>query len=173
MEGSGMNSLTTINALTVMNPDKARLMDMRSDPTRFPRLKSVSKEEAYYEMNRIVSQAFLYRGQEVETNRIQFISSALVDELLDDRQFGASNISFAEIQVVVKRAVLGGTEMFGVSVASLYKVIMDYIKGEGHDIELQLKEAKRRADEKSLKDSIIAPMLQSYSDKFTKEHKIK
>ena len=168
------NSLTTQNsALVNYNPGNATLLDMRADSTRFPRLKSVSREQAVFEMAKIVSQAFLYRGQAADQTNIQFISTALVDELLQDRQFGASNISFAEIQVVVKRAVLGGSEMFGISVASLYKVIMEFVKGEGHNNEKQVADMRRHREEKSLKDSIIAPMLQAYSGQFNREHKIK
>lgn len=168
------NSLTTQNsALVNYNPGNATLLDMRADSTRFPRLKSVSREQASFEMAKIVSQAFLYRGQAADQTNIQFISSALVDELLQDRQFGAANISFAEIQVVVKRAVLGGSEMFGVSVASLYKVIMEYVKGEGHNIEKEISEKRKQVEEKRLKDSIIAPMLQAYSGKLIKNDKTK
>ena len=159
--------------LTIQNnPGRATLLEMRADSTRYPRLKSVTREQAVYEMSKIVNQAFLYRGQEVVPTNTQFIATALVDELLADNQYGAANISFAEIQVVVKRAVLGGTEMFGVSVATLYKVIMDYVKGEGHNNERQIAEMRRQDADRRLKDSIIAPMLQAYSGKFTKEHKI-
>lgn len=163
------NSITPISQSPSV---PATLLEMRADSRRFPRVKSVTREQAYVEMSKIVSQAFLYKGQEVEPSKIQFIAVTLVDELLEDRVYGAANISFAEIQVVVKRAVLGGTEMFGISVASLYKVIMDFVKGEGHDNDKQICKMKRESEEKKLKDSIIAPMLSAYSGKFIKEHKI-
>ena len=159
------------SALVSFNPGNATLIEMRKDSARFPRLKSMPEEQAKFEMSKIVSQAFLYRGQVADMNTIQFVSSALVNELLEDRQYGASNLSLAEIQVIVKRAVLGGTDMFGISVASLYKVIMDYVKGEGHNIEKQIADARRKSDEQKLKNSIIAPMLQAYSGQLIKNQK--
>lgn len=128
------NEVTTTHpALVNYNPGRASLLEMRADAERFPRLKTFTREQAVFEMSKIVSQAFLYRGQAADPTNIKFISAALVNELMDDRQYGLSSLSLAEIQVVVKRAVLGGSEMFGISVASLYKVILDFAKGEGHD----------------------------------------
>ena len=103
------------NELVNYNPGTASLMEMRADPNRFPRLKSMTREQAVMGMAKIVSQAFLYRGQAADPTNIQFISSTLVQELLDDDTYGACYLSLAEIQVIVKRAVLGGTEMFGIS----------------------------------------------------------
>lgn len=166
------NIIPTEHNLAV-SQESPSLLDMRADPSRFPRLKSVTREEAVYEMSKIVSQAFLYRGQAADQTNIQFISSALVNELLEDRQYGASNISFAEIKVVVKRAVLGGSEMYGISVASLYKVIMDFVKGEGCRNQHQIQDMKRKSEEESLKNSIIAPMLQAYQTELVNHTKSK
>lgn len=163
---------TTSSALKNFNPGRASLLEMRADATRFPRLKSVPREQAVFEMSKIVSQAFLYRGQAAELTNIQFISSSLVDELLADDKYGASSISFAEIQVVVKRAVLGGSELFGISVASLYKVIMEFVKGEGHRNQQQVLEQRQKETERILKESAIAPMLKTYKGEFIRNHKI-
>lgn len=159
-----MNSELTIGG------GNASLIEMRADPKRFPRIKSVPREQAVREISKTVSQAFLYRGQQADPTNIQFISAALVDELLLDRQYGAPNISFDEIRVVVKRAVLGGSEMFGISVASLYKVIMDYIKGEGNRIQHEVADYRRRQREKALDESPANPMLMAYAGQFSKDH---
>ena len=168
------NELTTSSpAIVNYNPGQASLLEMRADPSRFPRLKSMPRERAIFEMSKIVSQAFLYRGQAADPTNIQFISSALVSELLEDDKYGAASISLAEIQVVVKRAVLGGSEMFGVSVASLYKVIMEYVKGEGH-INQQKVDTKRKADaQQAFKESSANPMIQAYAGKFIRNQKIR
>ena len=175
MEDRQMNNemTTTSSALENFNPGRASLLEMRADSTRFPRLKSVPREQAVFEMTKIVTQAFLYRGQAADVTTIQFISSSLVDELLADDKYGASSISFAEIQVVVKRAVLGGSEMFGVSVASLYKVIMDFVKGEGHLNQKQVDALKRQQEDQRLRDSVVAPMLQAYTGEFLRNNKVK
>lgn len=174
MEETHMNNevTTSKSALADFNPGKATLLEMRADPERFPRLKAVTREQAVFEMSKIVTQAFLYRGQTADLTTIQFISSNLVDELLADGTCGASCISFAEIQVVVKRAVLGASEMFGISVASLYKVIIEYVKGEGHNNQKLILETKRRMEEKRLQGSGINPMLRAYAGEFVKNHKL-
>lgn len=160
------------NEITNYNPGQATLMEMRADSTRFPRIKSMPREQAVMGMSRIVSQAFLYRGQTADPVNVQFISNALLGELLEDDRSGAGYLSLAEIQVVVKRAVLG-TEMFGISVASLYKVIMEYVKGEGHLIQKQIQERKQREQEQAFKESGLHPMLQAFTGEFIRNHKTK
>lgn len=167
MEETQMN-----NELVNYNPGNATLLEMRADPNRFPRLKSMTTEQAVMGMARIVSQAFLYRGQAADPTNIQFISSALVHELLGDDRYSTSSLSLAEIQVVVKRAVLGGSEMFGISVASLYKVIMDYVKGEGHNYQRRI-DGIRRAQEIRDESSGVSVMLQAATGEFIRNHKIK
>ena len=167
------NEMTPQSGLVNFNPGQASLLEMRADSTRFPRIKSMPREQAVFEMTKVVTQAFLYRGQAADVTTIQFISSALVDELLADDKYGASSISFAEIQVVVKRAILGGSEMFGLSVASIYKVIMDYVKGEGHLNQKQLQEKKKKEQERAISNSGLHPMLQAYTGRMIRNNKIK
>ena len=160
------------NEIANYNPGQASLLEMRADATRFPRINTMSREQAVSGLIRIVSQAFLYRGQAADQTNIQFISSALVDELLEDDKYGAGYLSLAEIQVVIKRAVLGGSEMFGISVVSLYKVIMEFVKGEGHLNQQKIWEARRKEEEKRLQASGLTPMLRAFTGEFVKNHKI-
>lgn len=160
------------NELVTTTNNQVSLLDIRMDAKRFPRLKEYTREQAVFEMSKIVTQAFLFRGQTADPTNIQFISCNLVDELqanLD--KLGTNQITFAEISRVVKKAVLE-SDMYGISVASLYKVIIEYIKGEGHRLHKEAVELKRQEEEKKLKDSIIAPMLQSYSGALVKHSKI-
>lgn len=166
------NSITQSNALVNYNPGNASLLEMRADPQRFPRVNSMPVEMAVFEMSKIVSQAFLYKGQAADPTNIQFISSALVQELLDDPTYGAANISFAEIQVVVKRAILG-SDVFGISVASLYRIIIDFVKGEGHINHKKVCDQQRAIEEKRVKDSGISPMIQAYTGEFLRNNKVK
>ena len=160
------------NEIVNYNPGRASLLEMRADATRFPRIKTMPREQVVFEMSKIVSQAFLYRGQAADLTNIQFISSALVDELLEDDKYGAGYLSLAEIQIVVKRAVLGGSEMFGISVASLYKVIMEFVKGEGHLNQQKILDARRKEEDKGLQASGLTPMLRAFTGEFVKNHKI-
>ena len=160
------------NEIANYNPGQASLLEMRADATRFPRIKTMPREQVVFEMSKIVTQAFLYRGQAADLTNIQFISSALVDELLEDDKYGAGYLALAEIQVVVKRAVLGGSEMFGISVASLDKVLMEFVKGEGHRNQQQVLEQRKKETERILKESALAPMLKAYAGEFIRNNKI-
>ena len=160
------------NEMANYNPGQASLLEMRADATRFPRINTMSREQAVSGLIRIVSQAFLYRGQAADPVNVQFISNALLNELLEDDKYGAGYLSLAEIQVIVKRAVLGGSEMFGISVASLYKVIMEFVKGEGHRNQQQVLEQRKKETERILKESALAPMLKAYTGEFIRNNKI-
>lgn len=167
------NEMTTISS-QLMTPasSQASLLDMRADAKRFPRLGTFSRDAAVLEMSKIVSQAFLYKGQAADPTNIQFISCCLVDELQADLdKLGTRNISFAEISRIVKRSVLQD-EMYGISVASLYKVIIEYIKGEGHRLHQQVAEMRRKREEREIKNSVIAPMLQAYAGELLKRSKV-
>ena len=167
------NEMTTTNG-QLMTPasNQVSLLEMRMDEKRFPRIGAFPREQAVFEMSKIVSQAFLYRGQAADPKNIQFISCALVDELQSDLdKLGTRHISFAEISRVVKRAVLQD-DMYGISVASLYKVIIEYIKGEGHRLQQEVSERKRKSEQEQIKNSVIAPMLQAYAGELLNHSKL-
>ena len=169
-----MNNEMTKTSSQLMTPasSQASLLDMRADAKRFPRIGTFSREQAVLEMSKIVSQAFLYKGQAADPTNIQFISCSLVDELQADLdKLGTRNISFAEISRIVKRSVLQD-EMYGISVASLYKVIIEYIKGEGHLNQQKIWEARRKEEDKRLQASGLTPMLRAFTGEFVKNHKI-
>lgn len=167
------NEMTkTSSQLMTTTSKQVSLLEMRMDEKRFPRIGAFPREQAVLEMSKIVSQAFLYKGQAADPTNIQFISCSLVDELQADLdKLGTRNISFAEISRVVKRAVLQD-DMYGISVASLYKVIIEYIKGEGHRLHQQVAEMRRKREEREIKNSVIAPMLQAYAGELLKHSKV-
>ena len=165
MEDRQMSNETS-TALVNYNPGNASLLEMRADSDRFPRIKTMPREQAVRGMSKIVSQAFLYRGQAADPTNIQFISSALVQELLEDTN-GAFNLSLAEIQVIVKRAVLN-TDMMGINVSSLYKVIIAFVKGEGRENQSRV-DALRRVKP----NPGGMAMLQAATGEFIRNHKSK
>lgn len=162
-----MNELTGRTEQLVVSPDvcQASLVDIRMDSQKYPRLCSFTRREAVFHMSKIVLMAFQYKGMQADPANVSFISTSLVDELgADYDKIGAKYITFEEIHRVVKRAVLGqGKEMFGISFASLYAVIADYIKGEGHQIQKAANEKYREQKRNELRDAIIAPMIQGMS----------
>ena len=147
------------------------LLEIRMDSKKYPRLCRYSKEEADRAMVTIVSKAFLYKGQTADPSVIGFTASALVDELLQEDKYGAKYLSIEEISRIIRKAVLE-SDIF-ISVSSLYKVILDFCKGEGTRIQQEASALKRKQDEESLRNSVVAPMLQAYTGAFIKEHKVK
>ena len=150
-----MNQMTTIPA------EKATLVDIRTDNKRFPRLYTYKREDAIAQMNMVIMMAFQFRGQQADVQTIMQMSATLIEILNEDEYgIGTKYLTMEEIKRVVKRAALGqGKEMYGISVSSLFQALADYCKGEGRMADQQAKEvvAKRR----DLKNSIIAPMIES------------
>lgn len=151
------------NEVTNYNPGQATLLEMRADSGRFPRLKTMTDEVAVSQLIHVVTQAFLYKGQAADPTNIQFISSALLQEIRQDRTYGLPDLSMAEIQVVVKRAVLG-EEMFGISVASLFRVIREYAKGEGHRNQQIVNNRRREA-------TPVSPIVKAYAGELIRNNK--
>ena len=151
-----MNQMTT-------QPEKATLVDIRTDNKRFPRLYTYKREDAIAQMNMVIMMAFQFRGQQADVQTIMQMSTTLIEILNEDEYgIGTKYLTMEEIKRVIKRAALGqGKEMYGISVSSLFQALADYCKGEGRMADQQAKEvvAKRR----DLKNSIIAPMIESMS----------
>ena len=166
------NDITTTNG-QLMTPasNQVSLLEMRMDENRFPRIGKYTREQAVFEMSKIVSQAFLYKGQAADSENIQFISCALVDELQSDLDgLGTKNISFEEISRIVKRAIL--TDDIFLSVSSFYKVIMNYIKGEGHQLQKQIIAERKKADLEQIKKSPVYQMLTASAAEMAKQSKV-
>ena len=166
------NDITSTNG-QLMTPasNQVSLLEIRMDENRFPRIGKYTREQAVFEMSKIVSQAFLYKGQVADSKNIQFISCALVDELQSDLDgLGTKNISFEEISRIVKRAIL--TDDIFLSVSSFYKVIMTYIKGEGHQLQKQVIEERKKADLEQIKKSPVYQMLTASAAELAKQWKV-
>ena len=145
------------------------LLDIRMDSKRYPRLCRIPKDEATKAMVKIVSQAFLYRGQTADPNIIGFTASALVDELLQEEKYRAKFLSMEEIAIVIRKAVLE-TDIY-ISVSSLYKAVIEYCKGEGTRLQNEASKIRRQKEEDTLRQSVIAPMLQAYTGELIKNTK--
>lgn len=157
-----------MNNLTTIPPEKATLVDIRTDARRFPRLHTYRKEEAIAQMNMIVMMAYQYRGQHADAQTIMQLSTSLIDILNEDEyHIGTKYLSFEEIKRIIRKAALGQTkEMYGISVSSLFQALADYCKGEGRMASQQATEIA--AKQREIKNAIIAPMLQGYSEELAK-----
>ena len=132
------------NTLQVHTGADASLLEVRSDKERFPRLCSYPREQAIYLMLQEVMLAFQMKNQSADRSTLMFIATNLVDELnADYDHLGTKYITFEEIHRVIRKAVLGqAKEMYGLSFASIYAAIVDYIKGEGTEIQNKLCKAR-------------------------------
>lgn len=125
--------ITTVPADLSQYNNAANLIDIRRHADLFPRVGTFTLPEITARLEPFVYGAFLYRGQETNPTTLRFIASALASEIMADRKWGMRQITFNEIGYAIRNAVLGESTLYGVSVASLYNAILDYLRGEGHD----------------------------------------
>ena len=148
--------------LANINNENVDLLQVRLNPTRFPRLSQVSREFAVERLSQIVFQALMYKGQTAEPNNISFIANNLYDEVMT-APMDARELTIEEIHRAIKKAVLTDEKMYGVNVSSLFKVIMGYIKKEGAAIANKVYEMKKQQDTnpalKIMQDVYAARML--------------
>lgn len=143
------------------------LLEVRMNPERFPRLKTYPRATAVAEMTRIVAQAFLYRGQTADPKNIQFIACSLVDELVADAEhLGTGLLTFVEIARAVKRAALS-EEMYGISVSSLYRAVLGYVRGEGHRLSAIANHRRALAAPEMKPDRRVERSAEQLARKFT------
>lgn len=146
------------NEITIRR-EEVSLVDIRRDIKRFPRLNTLTRDAALEGLARIVTKAFLYKGQTADKTNIEFIANALLDEFLtDDTGLGTKYITLEEIWRAIKKSILS-TETYGISVSSLYRAVIDYIKSEGASASRQARELNRK---QSNTIEQVKPMLTAY-----------
>ena len=111
----------------------ADLTEIRLHPELYPRVEATERTAAITKMVPMVYAAILYSGRDISKDRILYMATALVDEIMADNRFGLRHLSWEEIGMTIRNAVLGGArEMYGISVATIYAALIDYARGEGH-----------------------------------------
>ena len=155
-------------ALTIANVSP---LEIRRDSVKYPRLHQYEKEDAIARLSDIVINAYLYTGRRADTAEVRFIASALYDELLSEDKYHAKYITLEEIERAVKKALFGDKDLF-ISVVSLYKAIMDWIKVDGHQLDTQVRQMERDENAKALKESIIAGIVGENAQNFIINNKI-
>lgn len=147
------------------------LIEIRMYANKYPRISYYSKEQQFEMLYQIILAAHLYRGQKADEQNIAFIAHELLTEItLDYDGLGLSYLTFEEIGRAIKRAVLGqGREMFGISVSSLYQVIVDYARGEGHTAQEAAYKIMKKKKEALFKQSALAPMVDAMAGAMVKK----
>ena len=113
----------------------------------------------------------MYKGQEIDESKADFTARNLQSELMSEEQYGAKFVTLEEIRRAVKKAVLTDTEMYGINVASLYKVILNYVKGEGHQADSAAHELVRAKRKAIAHGNAAETMLQVYAGKLNNNFK--
>lgn len=149
--------------LATVQPEKATLVEIRTDSQAFPRLCRIDRGDAVRQMNVIILMAFQYRGQAADAVTISQMSISLIDILNEDEYgIGTKFLSFEEIKRVIRKAALGQSkEMYGISVSSLFQALADYCKGEGRLASQQARETVEHR-RREIREQMVAPLIESY-----------
>ena len=140
------------------------LLEIRMDSKTFPRLSAYTRDAAIVELARIITKAFLYRGNVSDPQQVSFIATSLYDELIREDTYGAANITLNEVSVVIRKAIL--EEDIFISVSTLYRAILNYCKGEGHLLQIQANERL-----KATPGGAVDTIINAYAGKLVKSNK--
>lgn len=134
------------------------------------RISSMDRLAAVNEINKILYQASLYRGQAPDGQMLAFTSKALVEEILKDTKYGLRFITIPEIDRVIKEGVLH-RDMY-VSVATIFSALVEYAKEEGHQLEVQFKSNREEAVKALPNHPKFDALIEKYTNKLAAEAKI-
>lgn len=151
--------------------------EIRANQQVYPRIMNMQSEVVLQGLTAMLQKAAMLRGQKTDELNIAFTASELMKELMNDEyRVGTANISLMEIWKAIKKAILGmGDKVYGINVASLYRVIVDYCTGEGHAAQREVNaiissaEAERRRER--MKDA--QPMIDTMAGRMVRSRKIK
>lgn len=155
-------------------PSAVSLVDIRLDTQNYPRIKNIPPTTAIHDLGAVIAMAFNYTGREYSPESVGMVASALYSELMaDDFGVGTANITIEEAGRAIRRAVLGETEMYGINVSSLYKVICDYATGDGHAAQIAANNRRQKERKQALAQSSAGAMLTTYEGKMLKNSTLK
>lgn len=145
-------------------PAGVSLVDIRMDPQRFPRLKSLSGQSAIARLEQVILMAYTYTGRPAPEDRCRAVALALYNELMQDKKrIGTANITIEEVGHAVKGAILDATEDVYINIAFLYRAVCRYATGEGHDAQ-DAANKRHAAQRQALLDrSPLGTMLKAYT----------
>ena len=156
--------LTTTSATDIVPISSQGLSpyDMRRDEQRFPRLRHITAVDAIAQISQVIVHAAMLRGTRIVAEDIATIAAGLHHEMmLDEDKLGTDNVSAAELDYAVRRAILRGDEIYGINVASLYKIVTGYIKTEGTLAHRRILAERDAANRKAAESSPVNIALQA------------
>lgn len=157
--------------ITIRQAGADSLVDIRLHPERYPRLKDIPQEQAVQAFKQIVLSAYMYRGQDIDKDKTDFTARTLYAELMEEEIYGAKFVTMEEVKRAVKKAVLNDEELYGINVASLYKIILNYVRGDGHAADNTAHEIVRAKRKSLAENNAAATMLNVYAGRMAKQLK--
>ncbi len=150
--------------------NKVSLLDIRSDESRYPRLKTYRRDDAIREMTKIVYAVLLYQGRTLSSEDIKVHASNAVDVILSDPAgVGSPEITFEEIsRALIKRASI---EDFWISGATINQTITQYCKTDGNKARIDAINQRRQIAQPGPKTTISA-LLEEFSKEMVNNNKI-
>lgn len=154
------NTTATHNLKHRTSMSNESLAEIRANVRDHPRLCNIEMNDALNGLTQILSRLYLLQGRTIDPTNVGLVAQTLYQELMDG-EYGTRFLTLEEIKRVTKKAVLE-TDIY-ISVAALYKVLINYCKGEGH---VAQKEAER------ITITNLPELLEAEAKRITKKFKI-
>lgn len=148
------NDLSPVMPAPAATPREIPLVEVRRDRKTYPRLKDYKQDDLLMPMRNLVNYAALLRGQRLEEDVLDFTASQLLLFLMERNPQGTRNLTWYEVSRAIRRGVMK-EDMHGISVQSLFSIIIKYIMTEGMDADKKAGEAPPPAPD-SARDTMLA-----------------
>jgi hypothetical protein len=139
------------------------LVEVRANPTRFPRICNTLREESLGRLCNLVIGCCTLKGQTMPEEDVKLTAVCLLNALLTQNDYGTRSLSWVEIAHAIMVGALTA-DMYGrISAETLYKAIINYIKGEGHEADRKAK-ARRQRPAEAIPDTAIEALVGHFTD---------
>lgn len=141
------------NEVTIYAPSlgKFDLVEVRGDREQYPRVSSVSKEQAIHNIALLIGKVCMLKGVSMNEATMRFNAVAVLDEILNNELL--DDISFSEIDYAFRRGAYGAYgEMYGVNAVSLIKCLQSWVMSEETMNAVAEARARRRRERQALID---------------------
>lgn len=113
-------------------------VEIRMNNKRFPRLHTIPAGKAIEEIAKAITTASFYNGNKMTQSSATAIATALHLEFFTNAEAkaqGVENLSMTEIASIIRSAILARTDIKNISVAVLFRAVVDWTLNEGAAIQ--------------------------------------
>ena len=140
------------------------LIACRLNPAKYRRVSAMPQGEATAAMMKILMGAYALKGQRPKSNETVPVLAAEILNEISGNEFGVASLSFEEIAWVVRQEAIYNEDFF-ISVASIYRALVKYAKGLGHDMQARADGLKRKIENPAVK-AYLSALSVDIVDKF-------